>query len=290
MLNGIKILSLSLVWIFLCASVVQGENTRETKAQPTFEFNNDWFAPGGKDRWLTNQMKLTVPWGDTWRFAVGNDMYTPTDKDSLEIPVGDRPWDGYTYAEAESRHRIGRRRVLRQEHIFTYRLGILGANSGTPELQKWFHNDLGFGSDPTWVGMNSSEVAGEFIYTRKNHEQISAIIGESFLTQSYGVRVGNVVDEVFLDHQFTKRLWQKVSGYAGLNGRLVFFNSHLDGRMFRKDVYTVESEEFVATARVGLIVKVFNMHLGYEYQYQTEEFEGQEDRHLFGRVLLGYNW
>jgi len=285
----IILLTYCVLMLLVVAESAFPEDIRTHKEQATFEFNNDWFAPGGKDRWLTNQMRLMIP-HDDWRYAIGNDIYTPTSKKSTEIPYGDRPWDGYTYLEAAKVYEIDNDSDTYEERTLAGRAGVLGWGSGSPGLQKWFHNDLGFGSDPQWVGVNQSVPAFEFLYTHKTHEELDSFVGRSFLTQSYGFRVGNVVDEIFLDQQVTKQLWDRIAGYVGVNGKGVAFNTTLDGRMFGHNTYTVDSEPFVASARVGFIYTIGTWNLGYEYQYVTEEFADQDGRHLFGRVLFGYNW
>ena len=127
-------------------------------SQTRFEIENDVVAPGGKDRWLTNKMELAI---QDWK--LGQEMYTPTDKRSEEIPVGDRPWDGYSYLGYEFDWVLGNHEVFTVEP----RLGALGKASGTEWLQQWIHDDLGFGSHPSWAHVNESEPSLDVLITHK---------------------------------------------------------------------------------------------------------------------------
>lgn len=241
-------------------------------------FSNDIFAPSGQDRWLTNQVVIQY---EDW--AVGNDIYTPTHKRNTEIPYGDRPWDGYSYIQHTDKWTV----VEGQERILTERLGVIGEGSGSKGLQRFVHDDLGLGSHPTWVGQNPTQPAIDFIYTFKTTEYLNSAIGPARLIQQYGARVGNVNDSLFLDQELNKDITRYLTIFGGLNGQIVAFNTHLDGRMFEDDVYTIDKEWFVASGRLGFKVKISNFTIGYSYKYLTEEFKGQKGRHLYGEVYLG---
>lgn len=245
-----------------------------------FNFSNDYFAPGGEDKWLTNSMKLGI--GD---FAIGSDMYTPKDKRNKELPKGDRPWDGYTYIEYTEKYPI----VFGESETFITRFGALGDASEADKMQKWMHNDLGFGADPSWVGQNPSQPAFELIYSKNSHRYLHSYIGDTKVSQSHGFRIGNVADEIFLDQEVRKHFFKNWFVHGGLEGKGIFFNTHLNGRLFESDVYTVDHEWLVASARAGISYNLFGCLITYEYKYQTQEFKGQDGRHLFGSLTFTFN-
>jgi len=260
-----------------------------------FVFANDFFAPDGKDRWLTNDIRLEYK-TDYAEFALGSEMYTPTDKQTIGAPVGDRPWDGYTYLEIGGAmptaflfDRIhlgdGEKRNIK------FRLGALGLASGSEVLQDFIHNELGFGSDPSWDTINDSTPALEVIYSHDSERPIHSYIGDGLLKSSYGIRAGNVIDEIFLNQEIHRILFDSIDGFIGMEGKGVLFNTFLDGRMFANDVYTVDTRHFVASAKFGFIFTIMKHYiLTYEYKYITEEFKNQPSRHLYGTITLGYKW
>jgi lipid A 3-O-deacylase len=243
-------------------------------------FTNDVFAPDGRDRWLSNDVRLSYG-----KWTLGQEIYTPTNKRSAEIPVGDRPWDGYLYAEYSHRFGIDKSRTLKA------RAGALGDASRAKRTQKFIHNDLGFGSDPQgWNTQNPSEAALDLIYEHGFYDVVDSMVGLTEVDGSYGVRAGNVRISGWIDQEIKKgfnlgAVYLRLVG--GIRGELVAYNTFLDGRVFHDDVYTVERQPFVATAKAGFEIRRRNWFLRYVYSYMTEEFEGQEGRHLFGSVEIG---
>lgn len=269
-----------IVFLLIMLSVLAFITT--VRAEPfRLNFENDWFSPGGQDRWLTNAFDIHYgEWG------IGNEMYTPLDKKSPEIPYGDRPWDGYSYLEHESIEKV----AFGEENVFIKRIGALGHASGTDRLQQWVHDDLGLGAHPTWAGQNPSQVAVDMIYFRRNREYLQSVIGDSRMTTLYGARVGNVVDEVFLDQELTKHFFKHMYVFGGVRASTVAFNTHLDGRLFDDNTYTIDKNWFVAEGRLGLDFRYDNWFVGYTWTYLTEEFKGQDGRHLMGNVHFGFNF
>lgn len=251
-------------------------------AEPVkFNFANDYFAPSGKDRWLTNMMSLEVgKWG------IGSEMYTPRDKRRKELPDGDRPWDGYSYLQRTDKWEVGQG----EYHVLKSRLGTLGEWSGAKEMQTWMHDDLGFGAHPEWVGQNPAQPAFDVIYSRLNRHYLQSVVGNSRLTQEYGVRLGNVNNSLFLDQELRKHFHKHFYIFAAIRGEAVAFNTHLDGRMFENDVYTVDKQWFVASGRLGVEVRFDDFFVSYTYRYLTEEFKGQDGRHLYGDVGIGFEF
>lgn len=241
---------------------------------------NDWVIPGGQDRLLTNAFSIKK--GD---WSVANLMYTPTDKRSLELPDNDRPWDGYSYLEHEHIESIG----FGHEYILRSRIGLVGRASGAEALQKFIHNDLGAGADPSWAGQNKSEITSDFIYSKRTREYIQSVVGNSRLTNEFGARVGTVNVSVFLDQELRKHFFKYFYPYAGIRGEAVAYNTHLDGRLFSDNNYTVDKEWFVASARAGieLYFPGSDFFIDYHYQYITQEFKGQLGRHAFGSLSFG---
>jgi len=265
-----------IIWLLaiLLSSTVQAEPFK-------LNFGNDWFAPGGLDRNLTNQFDIHYGnWG------IGNEMYTPTHKRNPLPPYGDRPWDGYSYLEHVDTTKV----AFGEENVLVKRIGALGHASHTDDLQRYVHDNLGLGAHPTWAGQNPSEVAVDMIYFRRNREYLQSVVGDSRMTTEYGARFGNVVDEVFLDQELTKHFFKHLYVFGGVRAAAVAFNTHLDGRLFQDNIYTIDKNWFVAEGRLGADMRYDGWFVGYTWTYLTEEFKGQDGRHLYGQIHFGFDF
>lgn len=257
-------------------------SAKSAKAEP-WEFNikNDYVIPGGLDRFLTNAFRIK-----SGKYSFANEMYTPTDKKNPLPPNGDRPWDGYSYFEYEDKDRV----AFGEEFISRYRIGAIGKASGTEALQKFIHDDLGAGAHPTWAAQNLSELAAEVVLSKRTREYVKTLIGDTQIANEYGARLGNVNVSSFLDQEIRRHLGRYFYFYSGLRGETVLYNTHLDGRLFHDDYYTVDRIWFVASARSGIEMyfpRLNHWFVSYGYEYKTEEFEGQNGRHSFGSLTFG---
>lgn len=249
----------------------------------TFTIKNDYVIPGGLDRNLTNAFEIK---SDKW--AIGNQMRTPSDKKNPLPPIGDTPWDGYSYLEYETDKPI----ALGEKVILQSRLGIVGKASGTEALQKFIHDDLGAGAHPTWAGQNPSEPTLDFILSKQNRDYIQSILGDSQTINRYGIQFGTVRDSAFIDQELRKHFYSYFYPYVGLRGEAVLYDTHFDGRLFQSNEYTIDKEWFVATARIGieLYFPESDWFVDYHYEYVTQQFKGQDGRHSYGSVSFGYKF
>ena len=258
--------------------------TSYAKAEPwSVTWENDYPVPRGLDHNYTNGFKFKY---GSWAFA--NEMYSPLNKKNPEPPYGDRPWAGYTYIESEDIKTLN----FGEEVILKSRYGLVGEASGTEALQKFVHDDLGAGAHPTWAGQNPSEATIDFIYSKRTRDYVQSLVGNSILKQEYGVELGNVKDLIFLDQELRKHFFKYFYPYVGLRGEAIAYNTHLDGRLFQDNEYTIDKNWFVAKARFGFefYFPESDFFLDYHYEYSTEEFSGQVGRHSFGSLTVGYKF
>ncbi len=259
-------------------------------ADSTFKFLNDFFSPGGRDRFLTNQIVYGLLVGDNQKVGIGNDMYSPDDLENVNPPIGDHPWSGYTYAFYQLKDYIEDTAVLKEARLYEVRLGVLGPASGTKALQTFIHRDLGLGDTPTWAGQHPSMPALDIIYSHKTDSLAHSWFGKTVLTQNFGFRAGNVVTEIFLDQKVTKILAEHFKGFMGIEGHIKAYDTHLEGRLLRSNIYTVNKEPFVAAARAGLAYTWEDFDIGFQYVFQTETFKGQQGNHLYGTFFIDRTW
>lgn len=248
-------------------------------------YGNDILIPNGKDRYLTSDARFLFKDG----YSLGSEVYTPTDKEDPNIPLGDRPWSSYLFVEKEDVQPI----AWGQEAVFRYRLGGVGKYGFGEELQDGIHellSDLGKPqTDPTWAHQNPGQVAGELIASRRSREYLQSVIGDSRLTNEYGLRVGNVVDEAFFDQELRKHFFKHWYFFTGITGKIVAFNTHIEGRLWADNNHEERKQWFVAQGRLGFEYRGDDWAIGYTYKYLTEEFKGQEGRHLYGSLEIAWN-
>jgi hypothetical protein len=261
----------------------------KTKSSFKFLLENDFLTLGNQDRWFTSHIRAIYNF-DGWSYGVGQEMFTPQNLRLSEPEKGDRPYDGYTYFE------LGKKIERKKDEYkqLSFRVGAVGDKSKAKRLQKFAHNDLSLGTDPKgWDTQNKSELALEVLYTHGFRSRFDSWLGEAIFDHKYGARLGNVVTDLFLS-QDLRRGWFydgfEFFGHVGLEGRVVAYNTHLDGRLFRDNYYTVNSKPFVATAWAGAGIEYKSYYLGYLWRYQTSEFNEQKARHHFGSVTLGKRW
>jgi hypothetical protein len=249
-----------------------------------FELGNDIVAD--TDNGLTHFVKTSLQKGrDT--YSIANYMFTPRDLESFELPEDDRGFDGYSYlgfARSYSEYE-------RDERIYEGRLGVVGEWSGSEALQKYVHIDLDKGADPSWSSQNPSEVTGSFLYTKHTWEYTKSYVGDARFDNEYGVEVGTFKVQGFINQTLTKHYFKRVYLIAGIEGRWVLYDTTLDGRLTQDNVYTIDSENFVAVGKLGFKYQ-FTPDFGvtYTYFYETATFEGQIGRHDLGSITLEYKF
>lgn len=254
----------------------------EAHADTGLDFSNDVLYSGHHDRWYSNGVRIFHG-----PYAIGAEMYTPRDKRNPGIPVDDRPWDGYLYGEYTLQ--------FEDERTVALRAGALGAASYQKELQKFVHNDLGLGIDPKgWDTQNASELALEVLYEHRFTHLFDSYLGWVRAETTYGARLGNVVDAIFLENDIRKGWFDEEKQFyllAGIRGDLKAFDTHLQGRMFHDNTYTVDMIPFVASTWVGVGVEFHKWNIEIRYTYQTDETELQNyERHIFGTVTIKRIW
>jgi lipid A 3-O-deacylase len=250
-------------------------------ADSSLSFGNDFFVPGHLDRWATSSLSAVIKADDNLWLTLGQEMYTPTDKRSPEVPDGDRPWDGYSYIGARKRH-LGE---TGSYYLAEVRLGAVGSASRADRLQKFVHNDLDMGTNPKgWGTQNPSEIAIDASLAHHFPNTTNTLIGETRTQLGYKVRLGNVITRASFLSEIEKG-WRDFYFIAGTAAHAVLYNTHLDGRLLQNNTYTVDKKWFVAEASLGIGVRIFRrFSLEYKYKYTTEEFKGQTGRHSVGEV------
>ncbi|MCP1335556.1 lipid A deacylase LpxR family protein [Futiania mangrovi] len=236
-------------------------------------------------------------------YAVGQNMYTPTDITLANPPLDDRPYAGWTYASVGLVAETGRR--LDQ---LSLSLGIVGPASLADETQRIVHEITGADTPRGWHTQLRNEPAVLLAYQRSWRGYVSDTfhgLGVD-VTPHLGVALGNVF--TYANGGLTVRFGERLpldygppriqpslpgSGFfipsggfswylfAGVEGRAVARNIFLDGNTFR-DSRSVDRKVLVGDLQYGLAVMWDGVRLAYTHVMRTKEFDGQDTPTDFG--------
>ena len=153
----------------------------------------------------------------------------------------------------------------------------LGWQRVWPEYRRWTVDGLAISVDPH-IGTTVGNV-----YTFANTGVTSRISpkGERFHAAPARVRPGLPGASVF---EIPEKEWGW-SLFAGVDGRAIARNIFLDGNTF-SDSHSVDKNYFVADLNAGISLIYKKTRISYTLVHRTEEFEGQDDRQIFGSISI----
>ena len=292
----------------------------------TLTIDNDFFA--GFDAHYTNGVQLALladmeslprplralqPFGsavdEKFTFALGQRIYTPTDKEASVPDPADRPYAGWLYALAEFRMRRGG--VL--DH-FMVSVGVVGPASGARHSQNAVHSVVGSDRAQGWNAQIHNELTLLLAYERAWPHVMSGSFDrlQFDLTPRVGASLGNAL--TYASAGAIVRMGQRLpddfpathislgpprDGYranisskgwyvwAGTDARLVARNIFLDGNTFR-DSPSVDRKPFVWDAQVGVAATWGYQRLGFTIVRRSPEFNGQAKADKFGQLTYSF--
>lgn len=232
------------------------------------------------------------------KFAVNNEMYTPSDLRTDQIVENENPYGGVTSFMLT---RINENDATRLST--TLEVGVSGEWSGTEQLQRFVHRDLGFGADPQgW----DNQIGAEPI-VNLNHERLYENIRKNvwklqFVTETGAVvRLGNKATDAVLYENFkiglnTPKLNnpnEELSVYIFTSPFIkgTAHNIFYDGAVFADNPHTVNSKPFVYGTDSGIAVEKGNYSVKFQYRIRTRDYEEQESGfHKYGLLSFGVRW
>ncbi|WP_298725412.1 lipid A deacylase LpxR family protein [uncultured Ferrovibrio sp.] len=300
----------------------------------SFVLENDLFYD--TDRRYTNGVRLTylTPKGDEppWlrdlalqlpmfnaqsdiriEYALGQSMYTATNKLLRDPPANDRPYAGWLYGSVGVVARTGP--VLDQASLS---LGVVGPASLAHETQDFVHRIVNSPLAEGWDTQLKNEPTVQFTYQRSWQSPELELPWDFGIdaTPHAGFALGNVF--TYGNTGLMLRLGQNLptdygplrvqpslpgSGYfekrgagsigwylfAGVDGRAVAHNIFLDGNTFR-DSRSVDKKVLVGDAQFGLAVIIDGVRFAYTYVLRTREYDGQNDDDEFGALSVSFRF
>lgn len=263
--------------------------------------NNDRnFSQGAK-------FALEVPdeTGSTSYF-VGNNFYTPGNKQLATPQPDDRPYAGYTYGGADWKYR----RTATVQEVIGATIGMVGPHSYSEQFQNQVHRWLDQNPARGWDNQLEDEVGIILKAERSNNFILQA--GNFDLTTTYGGHLGNVFTQGYggANFRYGRNLpdpflspgvifprlpdsdelsdWSYYL-HGGPFVRAVAQNIFLDGNTF-VDSLSVDKKPFVFEGRLGFAVEYSRYRFSYTYFYVTDEFKEQTVPNDFGEITISYGW
>lgn len=268
----------------------------------------------GEPEWLRD-LAYEVPmlaWHSDIRveYALGQNMYTASNKLLRDPPADDRPYAGWLYGSVGVVARTGQ--VLDQ---FQVSLGVVGPASLAHETQDFIHSIVDSPEAQGWSKQLRNEPTLQLTYQRSWQSPEFRLPGGFGIdaTPHAGAALGNVYDYANMGMMF--RVGQNLpidygpprvqpslpgSGYfekapggfgwylfAGVDGRAVAHNIFLDGNTFR-DSRSVKKENYVGDAQFGLAMVIDGVRLAYTHVLRTREYVGQDASDQFGAFSVSF--
>lgn len=300
--------------------------------------DNDLFG-GGTDRYYTNGFQLyyvtgdkpaygnldwlanLVPWIEPgvrrYGFAIGQNMYSPSDITKRNPDPTDRPFAGWLY---------GRLSVIaeapRQVNRFDLDLGVVGPASLAEQTQKAVHRVVPGARWPQGWGYQLHNEPGIILsYEHVWRDERPTAVGpfEADLSPHVAGSVGNVL--TYAGAGATLRLGGNMPApvgalimrpstsipyqdttearagrpafawyvYASAEGRAIARNIFLDGNSFR-DSRSVNKNPLVAAFQLGLTLRYDRFGFTYAQNFLSPEFEGQKSYSNYGSLRVSYQF
>lgn len=300
----------------------------------SFTFENDIFA--GDDKNYTNGVRLdyvtprnglpfwarfarrNLGWltdAEDWyaTYALGQNMYTPSDISLDDPPADDRPYAGFFYGSvgivADRRDRLD---------TLALDFGVVGPAARADQVQSIVHELIGAQDPKGWKHQLENEAAFRLLYERKYRYLSRLDLGildlETDAAPHLGVALGNVdtsasagvtvrIGDRLADNYGPPRVRPALAGpgffdptgglgwyvFAGAEVRLIGRNIFVEGNTFG-DGPGVEPKRLIADLHAGLALQYNRVELTYTHVLRSPEFRGQDGSTDFGSLNLRFRF
>ncbi|MEW6614569.1 MAG: lipid A deacylase LpxR family protein [Thermodesulfobacteriota bacterium] len=336
-------LALILILFFLSQPSVAGDEKARRSDTLTLYLENDLFASDNNDRYYTHGTKISwisrdissyhdvviVPSWVYWliermpfindperqrmvSLSLGQNIYTPEDKERSDLIRNDRPYAGITYLGLGLHSKN-----QRQMDTFELDLGIVGRHSYAEDCQKVVHNWIGSVDPKGWENQLHDEPVLNIYFERKwkvLQTKVAGSLGFDCIPHM-GIAMGNIYTGANLggqvrlgwnlpndfgtylirpgsdssapvndgDPRFFRRFG--IHLFFAVDGNAVARNIFLDGNTFR-DSHSVDKKPLVADFIGGVGMIIYRFKITYSYVYRTKEFDTQKEEQHFGAISV----
>ncbi|HPL67180.1 MAG TPA: lipid A deacylase LpxR family protein [Smithellaceae bacterium] len=341
---------LLLIFLFHPWQSFAGDDEARKSETITLYLENDLFAFDNNDRYYTHGTKISwlsrdlseyrdivhapswayrlmerMPFvndsGDvrTISFSLGQNIYTPEDKERGDVILNDRPYAGITYLglglHSRNRYRMD---------TLEFDLGIVGRHSYAEDCQEEVHKWIASAEPRGWSHQLHDEPVLNIYFERKWRTlQARSSRGLGFdCIPHMGISVGNAYTGANLGGQVRlgwnipndfgtylirpgsdssapvddadPRFFQPfrhfgIHFFFAVDGKAVARNVFLDGNTFR-DSHSVSKKPFVADIIGGIGMIIYRYKITYSYVHRTKEFDTQREDQDFGAISISFTF
>jgi hypothetical protein len=341
---------LILILLFLPQPSVAGDEEARRSDTLTLYLENDLFAFDKNDRYYTHGTKISwisrdlssyrdIVIAPSWMHrliermpfindperertvsvSLGQNIYTPEDKERSNLILNDRPYAGITYLGLGLHSRN-----QRQMDTLEFDIGIVGRHSYAEDCQKEIHKWTDSGDPKGWSHQLHDEPVLNIYFERKWRAlQTRSSGGLGFdCIPHMGIAAGNAYTGINLGGQvrfgwnipndFGTYLIRPGSDssapvddadprffrpfhrfgihlFFAVDGNAVARNILLDGNTFW-DSHSVDKKPFVADLIGGIGMIIHRFKITYSYVHRTKEFETQKDEQNFGAIAVSFTF
>ena len=244
---------------------------------------------------------------DAWGIDILQDMYTPDNISSTEIQYGDRPYCGLLLAswfgDFSKWTKLGTFNIRNE-----FGIGSTGPNSFAQDSQKVVHSIIGSREPKGW----DNQIAQEFIVQYQGYADFNTLVVDTDYFKLYNIlrgaaMIGTYKDMLSLGLDLKFGLNPKenmgsniafsaprgktsdkfsLSLLVGAEGRLVVWDTSLDGTLFRDSEYTVDSEKLVGELHGGVSLGIGPARVDFLAIFRTREYETQDESPDYARLAV----
>lgn len=290
---------------------------------------NDSYSWPGTDRWYTNGFRfgwssaeeslpslmasldrsladVFGPARSRWGLALGQNMYTPSNKQRRDPNPLDRPYAGYAYLEASLD-----RRTANTLDRFSLQIGMVGPAALARPTQDFVHQLIGDRVARGWSRQLPNEPTINLFWDRIwRTPQLPLLAGigvdalpsvtlaggtvATYAEAGLRVRIGQGLERDFGPPRIRPAIADSPAPvgegfgwyvFAGAGGRVVARDMFLDGTLFRSS-RSVDHRTLVGDLELGVAVFWHNVRLSFTQDWRSREFEGQRKAFRFGSFSL----
>ena len=251
-------------------------------------------------------------------YALGQDIFTPSDISLKNPPLDDHPYAGYLYGELGVLGKTpGENGAWDRLDQVELQFGVVGPAALGEETQKFIHGIFNDTKPEGWATQLRNEPALLFEYERswrfrqplflglelQADPHLGAALGNVYIFANAGAmaRIGFNLPDDFgpprIDpslpgsYYFEPQKEGAFGAYAfvGVDGRAVAHNIFLDGNTLQ-DSRHVDKNIFVGDLDYGAVLAWNRFRLTYTHVFRTREFKTQHGADQFGAVSLSVRY
>lgn len=241
--------------------------------------------------------------------SLGHELYTPTNIRAAQLLEDDRPYAGYLYLATGFS-------TANDLEVETWLLttGIVGPSARGEQIQNAIHRAIDEPEAQGWKHQLKDEWVFSLAYEKKwlnrawarslttevEIDMIPHVIATLGTPQSYAglgatFRLGQGLQKDHGPPKVRPRM-PDAQFYAlgdhstwyfflGVEGRYVARNLFLDGNNFKRS-HSVNSKDWISDLQAGFVWTNRRLRVGYTYVARTREYNGQQERDIFGSLTL----